>query len=404
MVILEENAAEHAGKSNRMTHIDYNSWGNDIDEKAHEQMRQACSLPISRYAALMPDAHPGYGLPIGGVLAVSGSIIPYAVGVDIACRVMVSVLDVPTRELSRKPEFFEEALREETRFGVGAKWKNRKSHAVMEEDWGFAPAVKSLRDLAWSQLGTSGSGNHFVEFGILSLEESIAELEPGEYTAMVSHSGSRGSGSRIADHYSRLAMSLHPELPRELRHLSWLPMSNEGAEYFEAMTLMGKYASANHHIIHDSVIRNLSARRIFMVENHHNFAWKEIHHGEELIVHRKGATPAFPDMPAYIPGSMVDPGFIVEGTGNSASLFSCAHGAGRKISRRAASKTIKRIELDRYLRDKGVRLISAGLDEAPQVYKNIRDVMQAQKTLIKARASFIPKIVKMAPHGERPED
>ena len=385
-------------------HINYNTWGSDIDEPTHAQMRQACSLPVSRYAALMPDAHVGYGLPIGGVLAVKDAVIPYAVGVDIACRVMVSVLDIPVNDMKRRPERFEDALREETRFGVGAKWPNRKEHDVMDRDWTFATVVKGLKDLAWSQLGTSGSGNHFVEFGILTLEAPLEGLAPGHYTAVVSHSGSRGAGSQIADHYSKAASSLHPELPKELRHLAWLPLSGEGAEYFEAMSLMGEYASASHHLIHDALIRRLAAERLFFVENHHNFAWKEIHHGEEFVVHRKGATPAMKGCLGYIPGSMVDPGFLVEGTGNEAALESCAHGAGRRMSRRAAAKSIRRETLERVVRENGVNLISAGVDEAPQVYKNIKEVMQAQKALVDIRASFVPKIVKMAPSGERAED
>lgn len=384
--------------------IEYNSWGDEIDPEAHQQMKNACSLPISRFGALMPDAHVGYGLPIGSVLATEDAVIPYAVGVDIACRVMLSVFDIPPRELEKNEDRFKSAIEKETRFGIGAKWQYRKQHPVMDEDWEFAPVVKGLKDLAWSQLGTSGSGNHFVEFGIFTLSERLHDLEPGIYVALVSHSGSRGAGNQIATHYSRLALSLHPELPKDLKHLSWLDMKREGEEYWQAMELMGKYASANHHLIHDAIIRQIGAERIMMVENHHNFAWKETHYGEAVIVHRKGATPASRGVLGYIPGSMADPGFLVEGTGSEAALESCSHGAGRKLSRRAAKHSLNRKMLTQYLKEKGVTLISADLDEAPQAYKNIEEVMRAQRTLVKVHASFMPKIVKMAPAGERAED
>ena len=384
--------------------VSYKTWGEDIDAEAHTQMRNACSLPISCYAALMPDAHVGYGLPIGGVLATRNAVIPYAVGVDIACRVMLSVLDIPIKKFQQSPEKFEKALAEETRFGVGAKWKSPKQHNVMDEDWDFAPVVKGLKSLAWSQLGTSGSGNHFVEFGHLSLKEDLSALPAGEYVALVSHSGSRGTGNQLATHYSKIASSLHPELPKDLKHLAWLTLDKDGAEYWRAMELMGRYASANHYLIHQAILKNLGAECLFSVENHHNFAWKEKHFGESLIVHRKGATPAEKGMLGYIPGSMVDPGFIVEGIGNEDSLMSCSHGAGRKLSRRAASKQFSRKMLNNYLKEHGVTLLSAGLDEAPQAYKNIEQVMRSQENLVRIKARFDPKIVKMAPQGERPED
>src|SRR5581483_4188553 len=141
---------------------------------------------------------------------------------------------------------------------------------------------------ARGQLGTSGSGNHFVEFGILTLERPELGLEAGKYLALLSHSGSRGTGAQIAEHYSRLAMSLHPELPPELKRLAWLDLDSEpGQEYWHAMNLMGQYASANHALIHKNVTRAIGARLIAGVENHHNFAWKETHNGREVIVHRK---------------------------------------------------------------------------------------------------------------------
>ncbi len=385
----------------------YAVWGaEDIDPNALRQMDNATRLPISVAGALMPDAHVGYGLPIGGVLATENAVIPYAVGVDIACRVKMTVFDLPPEKLKEDEHRFARILERETLFGVGKGWPagQRPDHPVMDEDWNVTPVTRQLKDLAWKQLGTSGSGNHFVEFGEIEFGPNDLGVPPGRYLAVVSHSGSRGPGSRVASYYSKLARDLHPGLPKELRHLAWLPLDGEGAEYWAAMELMGRYASANHAIIHDRIIRAVGAPVVFQIENHHNFAWKEVHNGREVIVHRKGATPAGKGVLGYIPGSMADPGYLVRGKGNPASLDSASHGAGRRMSRGEAKRTMKWPELRAFLESRGVRLLSAGLDECPQAYKNIDEVMQAQKDLVEPIAKFQPRLVKMAPEGEKPED
>lgn len=385
----------------------YRQWGEDLDVQSVQQMSNACALPVAVAGALMPDAHVGYGLPIGGVLATDNAVIPYAVGVDIACRMKMTVLDLPLKKLAtdKGRDRLTGAIAAETRFGVGAAFKNRRQHDVLDEDWSISPVTRQRKDKAWAQLGTSGSGNHFVEFGTLKLEETIQGLEPGTYLALLSHSGSRGAGALVADHYSKLAMSLHPELPRELRHLSWLDLDDEaGQEYWAAMELMGKYAAANHACIHRHMAENLGADVLLDLENHHNFAWKERHMDREVIVHRKGATPAGEGVLGIIPGSMASPAFVVRGKGHPASMNSAAHGAGRVMSRKKAHQTMSWQDANRLLADKGVTLISAGLDEVPFVYKNIEDVMAAQTDLVETVARFDPKLVKMAPHGERPED
>jgi hypothetical protein len=248
----------------------------------------------------MPDAHQGYGLPIGGVLATENAVIPYAVGVDIACRMRMSIFGVEDAEnvlASPVRERLRAALESETRFGMGAKFDGgqRRDHPVLEEDWRVTQVTARLKDLAWTQLGTSGTGNHFVEFGLLRLDRPAAGVEPGSYLALLSHSGSRGTGAAVASHYSKLAEELHPDLPKELRNLAWLSLDlAEGQEYWQAMNLMGGYAAANHERIHHHVAQALGFEVLAVVENHHNFAWKEEHDGRELIVHRKGATRAFP--------------------------------------------------------------------------------------------------------------
>ncbi len=383
----------------------YHRWGDDVDAAAVEQMENACKLPVSVSGALMPDAHVGYGLPIGGVLATRNSVIPYAVGVDIACRMKMSVLDLPLSMLDTDGERLAKAIHEETRFGIGASFRHPRQHAVIDEDWNFTPLTRNLKDKAWRQLGTSGSGNHFVEFGVLHLDHPDLGLEAKPHLTLLTHSGSRGAGATIAGHYSKLAMRQHPELPRQLQHLAWLDLeSEEGQEYWQSMELMGRYAAANHAVIHRHVIANLGARLLLDVENHHNFAWKEKHGGEELIVHRKGATPAGKGVVGIIPGSMATPGFVVRCKGVEASLNSAAHGAGRRMSRTRAKEEFNWTMARRFLESRGVTLLSAGLDEVPMAYKNIEEVMAAQQDLVSPIARFEPRLVKMAPAGERPED
>ncbi len=380
----------------------YKIWGKDLDPAAISQMEDAVSLPVSVKGALMPDAHLGYGLPIGGVLAVKDAVIPYAVGVDIACRMKLSVLDISFSEYETHKQSFRQALETQTKFGVGEDFKHPRQHAVMDEDWSFCHVVESLKDKAHKQLGTSGSGNHFAEFGKLSLKNDDIGLKAGEYIAFLTHSGSRGTGAKIADHYSTLAKRLHPELGKPLNNLAWLDMkTHEGIEYFKAMELMGRYASASHEIIHNAVSGFLGETPITTIENHHNFAWKEKINLRSVIVHRKGAIPAHIGVLGIIPGSMADPGFIVRGLGNDGSLNSAAHGAGRQMSRNAAMKRFSFKDLQDILQKKQITLISAGLDEIPLAYKNIEDVMDQQKDLVEIVAKFEPRLVKMAQPGRK---
>lgn len=383
----------------------WRQWGEHLEPESVAQMARACLLPVSVAGALMPDAHLGYGLPIGGVLATDNAVIPYAVGVDIACRMKLTVLDLPVRDLDRKPGKLKEAIEAETRFGIGASFERRRQHDVMDEDWSVSPVTKREKDRAWAQLGTSGSGNHFVEFGRFTVQDNTLGLPPGEYVALLSHSGSRGVGAKVCSFYSKLALARHSELPKELKHLAWLSLDSEdGREYWAAMELMGRYAAANHELIHRHVARHLGLEVLLDIENHHNFAWKERHQDRDLIVHRKGATPAGAGVLGVIPGSMASPGFVVRGRGNPASLHSASHGAGRVMSRKAARESLSWQKARRVLEQNRVTLISAGLDEVPMVYKDIHQVMAAQADLVEVLGRFDPRLVKMAPPGERPED
>lgn len=393
----------------RAAPVKYHQWGTGLEHDAVMQMEKACLLPVSVAGALMPDAHVGYGLPIGGVLATDNTVIPYAVGVDIACRMKMTVLDIPVSDLEKKQDRFTGAIERETRFGVGASFRERRQHDVMDADWSVSAVTKQNKDKAWSQLGTSGSGNHFVEFGLFTAHSKIHELDAGTYVALLSHSGSRGTGAAVCDYYSKLAFSQLPDLPGELKRLAWLSLdSQEGREYWNAMELMGQYAAANHWCIHHHVTENLGASVLLDLENHHNFAWKETHSIDgverEVIVHRKGATPAGAGVLGIIPGSMATPGFVVSGKGNAESLTSASHGAGRAMSRKAANEKFNWKDVNRFLKQRGVTLISSGFDEVPMAYKNICEVMDAQRDLVTVLGQFDPKLVKMAPAGERPED
>jgi tRNA-splicing ligase RtcB (3'-phosphate/5'-hydroxy nucleic acid ligase) len=407
---LEAHLATVGRFEPRATNAPYQVWGEGLEPDALRQMNNACKLPVAVSGALMPDAHVGYGLPIGGVLATRGAVVPYAVGVDIACRMKLTVLDLPVDALTEQMPRLTSALERETRFGTGATFRKPHQHDVMDADWKVTAITAKMKDRAWGQLGTSGSGNHFVEFGELTVTNGEVGFPSGRYLALLSHSGSRGTGAQVASHYSRLARELHPELPQELSQLAWLDLDTEpGQEYWAAMELMGRYAAANHAVIHAQIARHLGVEVRLDIENHHNFAWRERHRlpdgtEEELIVHRKGATPAGAGVFGIIPGSMGAPGYVVRGKGVAASLNSASHGAGRRMSRTKAKEMFNWDDANKFLRERGVTLLSAGLDEVPMAYKDIDEVMAAQQDLVEPLARFEPRLVKMAPAGERPED
>jgi tRNA-splicing ligase RtcB (3'-phosphate/5'-hydroxy nucleic acid ligase) len=384
--------------------LDYAVWGAEqIDKAALAQMENALRLPVAAAGALMPDAHVGYGLPIGGVLATHEAVIPFAVGVDIACRMRLSVYPVSPHVLGQRPSEFRHALLDRTRFGQGAAWEraDRPEHEVLGDPaWTALPLLKSLRPKAEAQLGTSGTGNHFVEWGIFRLYADDAQLglKAGEYLALLSHSGSRGVGFKIANTYSELAQRLHPKLDASVRQLAWLPLASEaGQEYWLAMELAGRFASANHNVIHHQVAKAVGLQEMAVVENHHNYAWLEkLADGSEVIMHRKGATPAGEGVLGVIPGSMGDAGYVVRGRGAATSLNSAAHGAGRKMGRRAAINSIAKAARDEYLRQRGVTLLGGGIDESPQAYKDIETIIAAQDELVEVIGKFTPRIVRMA--------
>lgn len=403
LIVVEEKAVTEIPLNE--TGVEYNVFGaKHIEEGALLQMKTAAKLPVAVAGALMPDAHQGYGLPIGGVLATKNAIIPYAVGVDIGCRMCLSIFAIDPDELRKREANFQRELVANTLFGAGREFSKQDVFAAPSSvevldrnEFREIPFLESLQSKAMKQLGTSGSGNHFVEFGKVEITDANnpMNLPVGNYVGLLSHSGSRGLGANIANHYTQIAMQ-KTVLPKEAKHLAWLDLdTEEGMEYWLAMNLAGDYASACHHNIHAKIAKAIGEKPLAMVENHHNFAWKEMYNAEEVIVHRKGATPAGKDVLGIIPGSMTAPGFIVKGKGQVASLNSASHGAGRKMSRSKALANITHEALKKELKDHGVKLIGGGLDEAPFAYKDINEVMESQTTLVDVLGKFYPAIVQM---------
>ncbi len=397
--LLPKPSTDGAEVSLNQSGIQFNVFGQEhIEEGAMHQMYTAAKLPIAVAGALMPDAHSGYGLPIGGVLATDNAVIPYGVGVDIGCRMCLSIFDIHPKELTQKESYFAREINEATLFGSGGQFDHAADHEVMENKAFYEmPLLKNLHGRAWKQLGSSGSGNHFVEFGVVEITEKdeVLGVEAGNYVGLLSHSGSRALGANIANHYTKIAISKR-RLPHDAKNLAWLTLDEEeGMEYWIAMNLAGDYASACHHIIHAKIAKQLGRKPLKMVENHHNFAWEENWEGKEVIVHRKGATPAGKDVLGIIPGSMTADGFIVKGKGESAAINSASHGAGRKMSRTRAIASVTDKQFKDELKKFGVKLLGGGLDESPFAYKDIEVVMQSQKQLVDVVGKFTPKIVKM---------
>lgn len=400
-VLLTEKPAAKTKKKSVLNKavLEFKVYGEEnIDAETLEQMKTAMKLAVSVKGALMPDAHVGYGLPIGGVLATYNSVIPFGVGMDIGCRMCLSVYPFSPKKIYGERDRIKKILMNETRFGL-AEFNDIGDHEILErKEFQEIKFLKTLHKTFADQLGTSGHGNHFVDVGFVEIKDlsEKTNLQPGEYFAILSHSGSRNFGSEVCKHYTELARQ-KLELSGEAAKLAWLDLdTQEGQEYWVAMQLAGDYSHANHRIIHARLAKAFGEKPLTIIENHHNFAWKEkLDDGAELVIHRKGATPAGIENVGIIPGTMASPAFIVTGKGNSESLQSAAHGAGRLMSRRQAKKSITDSQMKKYLQEQGVELLGGGTDESPLAYKDIREVMKHQKDLVEVLGTFYPKIVRM---------
>ncbi|MFL5805398.1 MAG: RtcB family protein [Roseiflexaceae bacterium] len=385
----------------------YGEVGADIEASAVAQLELALRLPIAVRGALMPDAHPGYALPIGGVFAARRAVAPAMVGVDIGCRMHLSIFAMPPEELLRHRAGLFADLQAVTAFGTGVSRPRPADHEVLDDErWGLTSQTRGLRAKAGAQLGTSGSGNHFAELVVgerietgdrrheVDAESPLSGL-PSQFCGLLTHSGSRGVGYAIANNYIRVAAQETAKRANAPKMYEWLDLDGEaGQEYWAAMELAGAFAQACHDVIHESFARRAGLEPLAVVQNHHNFAWR---HGD-LVIHRKGATPAEIGVLGVIPGSMGSASYVVEGLGAEEALWSASHGAGRRGSRTAARNSISLREVRAWLAQQDVLVEGLSADESPQAYKDIEQVMRIQVAagLIRPLARMRPVAVIMA--------
>ena len=378
-------------------------WGKPL-QNAVEQMENCAK--DAEHCALMADHHLGYAVPIGGVIAYDGKVSPSGVGFDIACGNKAVLLDCEAEEVKSHISTIMDDLWKSLSFGLGRINKEQVDHQLFEDDpaW-LIPAVRPLKQRARRQLGTIGSGNHYVDVFV----DERASVWVGV------HFGSRGLGHKIATHYIKAGggkdgMFVDPVL---------LDVESElGEEYVAAMKLAGRYAYAGRDWVCQKVASILGAQIVEEVHNHHNFAWEEEHDGRNLWVVRKGATPAFPGQKGFVGGSMGDFSVIIEGVDSDQSgeaLYSTVHGAGRIMSRtqaagrkrykkgrviRMSEGEISREMMMEWVTASGVELRGAGTDESPHCYKRLPEVLEAHGDSIKILHHLQPIGVAMAGEDE----
>ena len=390
-------------------------FGDPVDNAALDQIRRTRAHPAVRGAALMADHHKGYAVPIGGVVAYDNAISPAGVGYDIACGNKAVLTDMSGADARAGINRIMDDVVATISFGVGRKNPERVDHELFDDPAWSAIKHLQLRDKAAAQLGTVGSGNHYVD--VFTDEQDRVWVG--------AHFGSRGFGHGIA------SWALKEGGARDGMDVAPLVLdadSTLGAEYIAAMTLAGRYAYAGRDWVCDRVVRILGARKLDEVHNHHNFAWKENHAGQYVWVVRKGATPAFGGQRGFVGGSMGDDAVILEGIESSgnplaaalnqeASLFSTVHGAGRVMSRTAARGRRKKVggrwvddpahpgrisreDMERWLGRSGVVLRGADTDEAPQAYKRLPEVLKHHAGTVRILHTLKPIGVAMAGAGE----
>lgn len=363
----------------------------DIAPAALAQLQLALRLPVAEAGALMPDAHVGQSLPIGGVLALHRAVSPSLVGVDIGCRMHLSVYALPPAEMAARRDALFQDLRAVTAFGLGAEAAGRPDHPLIDdhERWALTAQTKTLHAKARRQLGTSGSGNHFAE---LVTGERLDEGSglPEAFCGLLTHSGSRGVGYALAEHYMRLAASETARTARVPKRYEWLDLdSDTGREYWAAMTLAGDYARACHEVLHAAFARRAGLTPLLTVDSSHNFAWQD---DGGRVVHRKGATHAGPGVWGIIPGSMASASYLVRGLGHAEALESASHGAGRVGSRAEARSLISLSDAKRQMARLDVLVDGLSADEAPAAYKDIERVLRLQ-----VEAGLIAPLARMRP-------
>ena len=376
------------------------------------QMYTAARLPVFVDGAVVTDAQQGYALPIGGIAALLKAISPNMVGVDIACMMMVTILKIAPGQFMEDRESLFEALDSVMSFG-NEGFNTPLSHPIMDDPlWKELPHLFSRTELAIRQLGTSGGGNHF---GNLMIGEVLREVEwlplkPGDsFVALMTHSGSRRVGYDMARYYHSLATRYTQRVARGVpEDYSWLDInSRDGREYLSVMHLMGRYARANHALIHSRFLKESGLSPLEVggakvdvpgfpsfttLEVVHNFAWVE----GDCVIHRKGATPAHKGKPVIIPGSSGSPSYLGEGLGNPKSLSSCSHGAGRPFSRTEAKDNHDPKFVKEWMDEHDILHKGIAPDETVMAYKDIEEVIRVQAgTLMVPVAKMYPKVTLM---------
>ena len=363
----------------------------DHEASTLDQMRNCMKVGHVVAGVVCADGHLGYAQPVGGVIAYDRQISISGVGFDIGCGNMAVRLDTPYASIrGRAPEILAD-IRRHVSFGVGRANAERAEHPLLDDKEAWAAAgMEDYRAKAAAQLGTVGSGNHYVD---LMVDEA-------GFTWIGVHFGSRGLGHTAATRYLKAAggkdgMHVPPAVvPEE---------SEVGARYIAAMELAGRYAYAGREWVVERVRQIIGGAVTDSVHNHHNYAWRETHGGRDLWVVRKGATPAFPGQRGFIGGSMGDDAVIVEGIASEASaaaLYSTVHGAGRLYGRQHAKRTFTRPQMDAWLQDRGVLLAGGDLDESPMAYRRLPDVLARHAGTIAVRHTLRPFAVAMAGEGE----
>ncbi|HKW58489.1 MAG TPA: RtcB family protein [Candidatus Dormibacteraeota bacterium] len=379
-------------------------FGDPVDTAALDQIRRTRAHPKARAAALMADHHRGYAVPIGGVVAYDNAISPAGVGYDIACGNKAVLTDMSGADARAGINRIMDDVVRTISFGVGRKNPERVDHDLFDDPAWSVIRKLQLRDKAAAQLGTVGSGNHYVDI--------FVDRQDRVWVGV--HFGSRGFGHGVAT-WALKAGGASDGM--DVAPLVLDADSELGADYIAAMTLAGRYAYAGRDWVCDRVVKILGARKLDEVHNHHNFAWKESHDGRDVWVVRKGATPAFPGQRGFVGGSMGDDAVILEGVdpvdnpqaaalNQEASLFSTVHGAGRVMSRTAARGKrgkpglISRQDMQRWIGKRGVVLRGADTDEAPQAYKRLPEVLKHHAGTVRVLHTLTPIGVAMAGAGE----
>lgn len=361
------------------------------DEATVAQMRNCMAVGNAVAGVICADGHLGYAQPVGGVIAYEKQISISGVGFDIGCGNMAVRLDTPYSDISELAGTIIKDVQKVISFGVGRTNDERVEHSLLDDADAWREADREdYRQKAQAQLGTVGSGNHYVD--LMRDEEGFVWIGV--------HFGSRGLGHSSATKYLKAAggkdgMNVPPAVVDE--------DSEIGRRYIAAMELAGRYSYAGREWVVERVRKIIGGNVTEMVHNHHNYAWREKHNGKDLWVVRKGATPAFPGQKGFVGGSMGDDAVILEGVDSEeakASLYSTVHGAGRLFGRKEAKRRFTREEMDRWLQERGVVLVGADLDESPMAYRRLPDVLKEHAGSVKVLHTLRPFAVAMAGEGE----